>query len=274
MYAEATGRLRRIGPPVAAPLELFLQPCFYVSLFNKSDNTDAPTTLTSNTVVRRDDKNATFNAFFLLCLAGVMRPARSHAVRPHGGIRHNVSLFLAGLLALFILAGTVYLALLATDSRPVALRRPLLRSNAFHRQERVLREGTKNNTPAGDVPQRLLKFESEELHKAMRLSEITVEALSWKPRVFRLHRLLTSDECDELVDLGRPGMEASTVVDMATGGGLLSSVRTSTGTFLTNPTPLTTLIRSRIAHITMLPEENQEAISILRCARACSCVHT
>jgi prolyl 4-hydroxylase len=88
--------------------------------------------------------------------------------------------------------------------------------------------------------------------------------LSWKPRIFRLHNLLTAEECDGLVALGRPELEASTVVDTATGEGMLSQVRTSQGMFITDNTPLTLLIRKRIAHITLLPEENQEAISVLR----------
>ncbi len=51
------------------------------------------------------------------------------------------------------------------------------------------------------------------------------QALSWKPRIFHLHNLLTADECDALVALGRPELEASTVVDTATGEGMLSQVR-------------------------------------------------
>ena len=79
-----------------------------------------------------------------------------------------------------------------------------------------------------------------------------------------LHDLLTAAECDELVRLGRPELEASTVVDTATGSGMLSQVRTSSGMFITDSTEATLLIRKRISHITLLPEENQEAISVLR----------
>ena len=47
------------------------------------------------------------------------------------------------------------------------------------------------------------------------------------------------------------------------GGG--SQVRTSSGTFLTDGMdPLLDTVRRRIAHLVMLPEENQEAMSILR----------
>jgi prolyl 4-hydroxylase len=103
-----------------------------------------------------------------------------------------------------------------------------------------------------------------------------------------LHDFLTAAECDELVALALPELEASTVVDTATGGGFLSQVRTSSGMFIMENTPVTKVIRQRIAHLTLLPgmqrtlqavslacsrqpftittaaEENQEAISVLQ----------
>lgn len=90
------------------------------------------------------------------------------------------------------------------------------------------------------------------------------QSLLWKPRVFLLHALLTPEECDELVAMARPELEASTVVDVATGQGVLSQVRTSTGMFIMKSTPTVDTLRQRVSHIVHLPEENQEAIQILR----------
>ena len=85
------------------------------------------------------------------------------------------------------------------------------------------------------------------------LSAALAQTLSWKPRIFLLHNLLLPEECDALIELGRPQLEASTVVDTATGEGMLSQVRTSSGMFITEATPVTQLIRQRVAHLTLLP---------------------
>lgn len=71
------------------------------------------------------------------------------------------------------------------------------------------------------------------------------QALSWNPRIFLLHDFLTASECDELIALARPALEASTVVDTATGGGFLSQVRTSSGMFIMDNTPVTRVRASR-----------------------------
>lgn len=43
--------------------------------------------------------------------------------------------------------------------------------------------------------------------------------------MFLLHALLTHEECDQMIAMARPELEASTVVDVATGQGVLSQVR-------------------------------------------------
>jgi len=60
-----------------------------------------------------------------------------------------------------------------------------------------------------------------------------LEQLSWKPRAYLFHGFMTAEESDHLVDLARPTVARSEVVDPATGGSVLDSVRTSHGTFLT-----------------------------------------
>ena len=64
-------------------------------------------------------------------------------------------------------------------------------------------------------------------------SETRIEPFSWKPRAFTIHNILTEEECDHLVGLAEPVVEASTVVvDSAQRTSGVSSARTSFGTFL------------------------------------------
>ncbi|QDZ24903.1 prolyl 4-hydroxylase [Chloropicon primus] len=60
-----------------------------------------------------------------------------------------------------------------------------------------------------------------------------IEPFSWKPRAFTIHNFLTEEECDHLVALAEPKLEASEVVtDHKERKSSLSSARTSYGTFL------------------------------------------
>uniref|UniRef100_A0A7N0UIB2 procollagen-proline 4-dioxygenase n=1 Tax=Kalanchoe fedtschenkoi TaxID=63787 RepID=A0A7N0UIB2_KALFE len=43
------------------------------------------------------------------------------------------------------------------------------------------------------------------------------EVLSWEPRAFLYHNFLSKEECEYLIELAKPHMEKSTVVDSATG---------------------------------------------------------
>lgn len=91
-----------------------------------------------------------------------------------------------------------------------------------------------------------------------------MEQLSWAPRAFLFRGLLTDEECDHLISLAKDHMEASTVVDDATGDSVPSTVRTSSGTFLDyRQTDIVARIERRLAHITMIPEENGESLQIL-----------
>ena len=60
-----------------------------------------------------------------------------------------------------------------------------------------------------------------------------LEQLSWKPRAYLYHSFMSAEEADHLVELARPTVARSEVVDPETGGSVLDSVRTSHGTFLT-----------------------------------------
>lgn len=59
-----------------------------------------------------------------------------------------------------------------------------------------------------------------------------LEHLSWKPRSWLYHNFLTAEEADHIVQLAKPSMERSSVVDADTGKSVLDPVRTSSGTFL------------------------------------------
>ena len=79
------------------------------------------------------------------------------------------------------------------------------------------------------------------------------------------HNFLSDAECDHLINLAEGRLKKSTVVDSKTGGSVDSQVRTSSGTFLaTHEDEFVARIEKRLAHITMIPEENGEALQILK----------
>ncbi|XP_051149962.1 probable prolyl 4-hydroxylase 3 [Andrographis paniculata] len=90
------------------------------------------------------------------------------------------------------------------------------------------------------------------------------EILSWRPRAFRYHNFLSKKECEHLINLAKPHMEKSKVVDSETGESVDSKVRTSSGMFLARgQDEIITRIERRIADFTFLPEENGEGLQVL-----------
>uniref|UniRef100_A0A7N0TNF6 procollagen-proline 4-dioxygenase n=1 Tax=Kalanchoe fedtschenkoi TaxID=63787 RepID=A0A7N0TNF6_KALFE len=74
----------------------------------------------------------------------------------------------------------------------------------------------------------------------------------------------TKAECEYLINLAKPHMEKSTVVDSETGKSKDSRVRTSSGTFLVRGRDKTIRdIEKRIADFTFVPEEHGEGLQIL-----------
>ncbi|KAL3525223.1 hypothetical protein ACH5RR_013595 [Cinchona calisaya] len=91
-----------------------------------------------------------------------------------------------------------------------------------------------------------------------------VEVISWEPRAVVYHNFLSKEECEYLIDLAKPQMQKSTVVDSATGKSTDSRVRTSSGTFLARGRDKTIReIEKRIADFTFIPMENGEGLQIL-----------
>ncbi|KAI4330385.1 hypothetical protein MLD38_028677 [Melastoma candidum] len=90
------------------------------------------------------------------------------------------------------------------------------------------------------------------------------EIISWEPRASIYHNFLSREECEYLIELAKPKMQKSTVVDSATGKSKDSRVRTSSGTFL--PRGRDKVIRAiekRIADFTFIPIENGEGLQVL-----------
>ena len=105
--------------------------------------------------------------------------------------------------------------------------------------------------------------------------------MSFSPRVKIFHDFLSNAECDgererererektyiqidpAMIAEGRGNFEASSVVGVE-GQNEKVSGRSSSGTFLMHHSPFIRRIEARIARVTMLPVENQEAFYLLR----------
>ncbi|KAM7516092.1 hypothetical protein LguiA_005675 [Lonicera macranthoides] len=91
-----------------------------------------------------------------------------------------------------------------------------------------------------------------------------VEVISWEPRAVIYHNFLSKDECEYLINLGKPHMKKSTVVDTKTGRSTDSRVRTSSGMFLKRGRDkVVQTIEKRIADFTFIPVEQGEGLQIL-----------
>ncbi|XVE82426.1 hypothetical protein DITRI_Ditri16bG0003900 [Diplodiscus trichospermus] len=91
-----------------------------------------------------------------------------------------------------------------------------------------------------------------------------VEVISWEPRAFIYHNFLSKEECEYLIELAKPHMEKSTVVDSKTGKSKDSRVRTSSGTFLRRGRDkIIRNIEKRISDFTFIPVEHGEGLQIL-----------
>ncbi|KAF3440353.1 hypothetical protein FNV43_RR18637 [Rhamnella rubrinervis] len=91
-----------------------------------------------------------------------------------------------------------------------------------------------------------------------------VEVISWEPRAVVYHNFLTKDECEYLIELAKPKMQKSTVVDSETGKSKDSRVRTSSGTFLARGRDkIIRNIEKKLADFTFLPVENGEGLQVL-----------
>nr|XP_011462583.1 PREDICTED: prolyl 4-hydroxylase 1 [Fragaria vesca subsp. vesca] len=103
--------------------------------------------------------------------------------------------------------------------------------------------------------------------EVLRLGYIKPEVISWSPRIIVLHNFLSMEECDYLRAIASPRLQVSTVVDIKTGKGIKSKVRTSSGMFLSpqeKKFPMIQAIEKRISVYSQVPIENGELIQVLR----------
>jgi prolyl 4-hydroxylase len=87
------------------------------------------------------------------------------------------------------------------------------------------------------------------------------------PRVLVFDKLLTAQECDELIALAQVRMEPSTVIDDQSGTAVPHADRTSAGaSFQRGEFELLTTLEARIAILLSWPVENGEGLQVLRYA--------
>ncbi|OWW19807.1 2OG-Fe(II) oxygenase [Noviherbaspirillum denitrificans] len=130
--------------------------------------------------------------------------------------------------------------------------------------EEARRTGFNHLAPA-PAPQPLPEIDTSA--NILRLAGHDVEILFSlrAPRVVLLGGLLTSAECDELIDYGRTRLARSPVVSDADGKTEVHAHRTSRGAMLQRgETPLVTRIESRLAALTRWPVENGEGLQMLQ----------
>lgn len=92
------------------------------------------------------------------------------------------------------------------------------------------------------------------------------ETLSERPLIVVLHNFLSSEECNHLINLARPNLQRSTVVNESSkGSGQIDARRTSQGMFLIghHKDKILKSIEKRLSNATSFPKENGEAIQIL-----------
>ncbi|CAL9752165.1 unnamed protein product [Musa acuminata subsp. burmannicoides] len=111
-----------------------------------------------------------------------------------------------------------------------------------------------------------------EVHRSVREARVELqeageqwtEVLSWEPRAFLFHNFLSKEECEYLIELAKPYMKKSTVVDSTTGRSTDSRVRTSSGMFLRRgQDKIIRAIEKRIADFTFIPVEHGEGLQVL-----------
>jgi len=91
-----------------------------------------------------------------------------------------------------------------------------------------------------------------------------VEPISWEPRAFVLHDIMSEEECEEVLRIAKPLMKRSTVVDSVTGEIKVDPIRTSRQTFLQRGKyPVVTKVEERLERFTLLPWYNGEDMQIL-----------
>lgn len=94
--------------------------------------------------------------------------------------------------------------------------------------------------------------------------QVRVVARLAEPEIVVFEKLLSDDECDQLIALSTPKLKPSTIVENQTGIEKVISERTSEGAFfLRNENELVGKLEKRLARVMNFPVENGEGIQIL-----------
>lgn len=117
------------------------------------------------------------------------------------------------------------------------------------------------------LPRGVFHWDNDTEAAVLRIGYVKPEIISWSPRIIVLHDFLSMEECDYLRALAKPRLQTSTVVDVKTGKGIESKVRTSSGMFLSSEEKtyqVVQAIEKRISVYSQVPVENGELIQVLR----------
>lgn len=93
-----------------------------------------------------------------------------------------------------------------------------------------------------------------------------IDVISTQPRIYYIRNFLSSEECDHIIDLARPQLTRSSVIDDKSGGTKIDPARTSQGMFF-EQFPKDSLLKEidkRVVALTLIPLENTEAIQVLQ----------
>mmetsp|Transcript_35089 Transcript_35089/g.99514 ORF Transcript_35089/g.99514 Transcript_35089/m.99514 type:complete len:348 (-) Transcript_35089:159-1202(-) len=123
------------------------------------------------------------------------------------------------------------------------------------------------------IEERLLGWKGESHHvgaeaeaaQALQREASPIEVVSWEPRAFVYHGFLSGEECEHLINLAKPRITRSGVVNTETGGSHLDKVRTSSGMFFRRgETEVIKGIEQKIAAWTLINEDQGEGIQVLK----------
>lgn len=124
-----------------------------------------------------------------------------------------------------------------------------------------------------EFPEKLIGWKGESYHPKTTFKKLRggprprIETLSWSPRAFIYHDFLSEEECRHLMEISKPHMEKSKVIDNESGMSKDSKARSSEGAFLPRGTDdIVTAIEERIADWTHVPVEHGEAVHVIHYA--------
>lgn len=100
--------------------------------------------------------------------------------------------------------------------------------------------------------------------------EVLVLARCAEPCLASLANVMSAEECEQLIELARPRLKPSTIVDPVNGKDVVRDWRSSNGMFFRlQETPLIARLDQRMADIMNMPVENGEGIQVLHYPQGC-----